>query len=46
MRTIRYRESSVHGVAERIRRRSIRRAIAHGALLLVPFTYALVTLLR
>ena len=34
------------GVARRIQRRAIRRTIAHGVLLLVPFVYVFLTWLR
>ena len=41
-----YREPLGEGIAKRIRRRAVRRAIAHGVLLLVPFVYVFVTWLR
>ena len=39
-------ESLREGVARRIQRRAIRRTIAHGVLLLVPFMYGFLTWLR
>ncbi len=46
MRATLNRLSPADVIGGRLRRRAIRRAFAHGALLLIPFTYALVTWLE
>ena len=46
MRTITVLNPSGDILGNRLRQRAIRRALAHGALLLIPFTWALVTWLR
>ncbi len=46
MRAILVRNPSGDIIGNRLRQRAIRRALAHGALLLVPISCALVTWLR
>ncbi len=46
MRTMLVRNPPEDIIGNRLRHRAMRRAFAHGALLLVPIAYALVTWLR